>query len=43
MLTITSHLKDTDRVFDKDKSVDQGNLPVTVAERIIPVTLGKTS
>ena len=29
--------KDTDRVFDKDKSVDQ-KFTVTVAERIIPVT-----
>ena len=32
--------KDTDRVFDKDKSVDQ-IFNVTVAERIIPVTPGK--
>ena len=32
--------KDTDRVFDKDKSVDQ-KFTVTVAERIIPVTPGK--
>ena len=32
--------KDTDRVFDKDKSVDQ-IFTVTVAERIIPVTPGK--
>ncbi len=33
--------KDTDRVFDKDKSVDQ-KFTVTVAERIIPVTPGKS-
>ena len=32
--------KDADRVFDKDKSVDQ-IFKVTVAERIIPVTPGK--
>ena len=32
--------KDTDRVFDKDKSVDQ-IFNVKVAERIIPVTPGK--
>ena len=32
--------KDTDRVFDKDKSVDQ-IFNVTVAERIIPVTPGE--
>ena len=32
--------KDIDRVFDKDKSVDQ-IFNVTVAERIIPVTPGK--
>ena len=32
--------KDTDRLFDKDKSVDQ-IFNVTVAERIIPVTPGK--
>ena len=32
--------KDTDRVFDKDKSVDQ-IFNITVAERIIPVTPGK--
>ena len=32
--------EDTDRVFDKDKSVDQ-IFNVTVAERIIPVTPGK--
>lgn len=32
--------KDTDRVFDKDKSVDQ-IFNVIVAERIIPVTPGK--
>ena len=32
--------KDTDRVFDKDKSVDQ-IFNVTVTERIIPVTPGK--
>ena len=32
--------KDTDKVFDKDKSVDQ-IFNVTVAERIIPVTPGK--
>ena len=32
--------KDTDRVFDKDKSVDQ-IFTVTVSERIIPVTPGK--